>query len=42
MSLSPLEIAKAFDTPLLRQVGSNVSFKKMEPQRRWRDVVRNS
>jgi hypothetical protein len=30
MSMSPLEIAKAFDAPLLHQVGSNVSFKKME------------
>lgn len=30
MSMSPLEIAKAFDAPLLREVGSNVRFNKME------------
>lgn len=30
MSMSPLEIAKAFDAPLLRKVGSNVSFNQMD------------
>ncbi len=32
MSMSPLEIAKAFDAPLLRPVGSNIPAKKMRSE----------
>lgn len=35
MSLSPLEIARAFDAPLVRQAGSNM------PSNRWHDDVGN-
>jgi hypothetical protein len=31
VSMSPLEIAKAFDAPLLRDMGSNVSHEKIPP-----------
>jgi hypothetical protein len=31
VSMSPLEIAKAFDAPLLRDMGSNISHEKIPP-----------